>query len=129
MSMTNLYRRRITLLALAAVSLAPVAVLAQQSRKGESDEAFMSRMERELNMLASRAERLDEMARDGTHSELRSMRLKTRSLKRRIEKDRELMADQFISRDEEEFDRNRWSAVVRRYEMEITEMERDLWRF
>ncbi|MBT8081423.1 MAG: hypothetical protein KJO56_03265 [Gammaproteobacteria bacterium] len=122
----NLPRRRITLLALFAVLLAPVASLAQQGQKGESDEAFMSRMERQLNALASRAENLDRRAREGTHPDLRSLRLKTRSVKKRIDKERERMAEQYRSRDEVEFDRDQWGSVVRRFERELTQMERGL---
>ena len=103
--------------------LAPAAALSQQ---GESDEAFMSRMEREMNTLASRAERLETMAREGTHSQARNMRLKTRSLKRRIEKERERMVEQFTSRGDDEFDRGQWSAVARRFDLELTQMERTL---
>ena len=106
-----------------ALFLAPVAALAQQ---GESDEAFMSRMEREMNTLASRADRLEQMAREGTHSQARSMRLKTRSLRKRIEKEQERMAEQYLSRDETGFDRGKWNAVVRRLDLEITQMERTL---
>jgi hypothetical protein len=126
--MTDLHRRRVTLLALAGVVLAPVAALAQQ-RQNESDEEFMSRMERQMNTLASRAENLDQMAREGTRTEHRSMRLKTRSLKKRINKEHERMVEQYRTRDEAGFDRDHWGAVVRRLEVEITEMERNLRRF
>jgi BMFP domain-containing protein YqiC len=121
--------RRMALLALAAVLWAPGTGLAQQGPKNESDEEFMSRMERELNTLASRAENLDQIAREGTFDEQRNMRLKTRSLKKRIEKEHERMVEQYRTRDEEGFDRDRWGSVVRRFEMEITRMERDLRRF
>lgn len=125
MRKTMLYRR-ITSLALAAVLLAPVAALAQGAQKGESDEAFMSRMERQMNTLAARAENLDRIAREGTFNELRSMRLKARSVKKRIDRERERMAEQYRTRDEVGFDRDHWGAVVRRFEMELTKMERDL---
>ena len=111
---------------LLALFLTPVAALAQQSQQGESDEAFMSRIEREMNTLASRADRLEQMAREGTHSQARSMRLKTRSLRKRIEKEQERMAEQYLSRDEVGFDRGQWNAVVRRFDLEITQMERTL---
>ena len=119
-------RRRVTLLALAAVLLAPVAALAQQGPKGESDEAFMSRMERQMNTLASRAENLDRMVQESTFSEHRRMRLKVRSMKKRIDKESARMAEQYISRDEVEFDRDQWASVVRRLDLEITQAERDL---
>ena len=124
-----IFPRRIMLLALAAVTLIPVAAPAQQAPKNETDEAFMSRMERQMNTLASRAENLDQMAREGTRTEHRSMRLKTRSLKKRVNKEHEVMVEQYRTRDESGFDRDHWSAVVRRLEVEINEMERNLWRF
>lgn len=86
----------------------------------------MSRMEQQMNTLASRAENLDRRAREGTHPELRSLRLKTRSVKKRIDRERERMAEQYTSRDEVEFDRDHWSSVVRRFERDLTEMERGL---
>ncbi len=116
----------ITFAVLFALFLAPAGAVAQQAQKGESDEAFMSRMEREMNTLATRADRLDQMAREGTHNQARNMRLKTRSLKKRIEKERERMAEQYLSRDEVEFDRGKWNAVARRFDLEITQMERTL---
>ena len=118
--------RRATLLALAAALVAPVAVLAQQIPKNETDEEFMSRMERQFSDLASRVATLDEMAQESTFNELRNLRLKTRSLKKRIAKEQEEMAEQYISRDEVGFDRDQWTAAVRRFEMELKRMERDL---
>ncbi len=113
------------LLALASAALGPAA-LAQQE---ESDEAFMSRTERQMNNLASRAEQLDSMVRESTFEEHRRMRLKVRSIKKRIDKERAEMAEQFIARDEGGFDRDHWTSVVRRLEQEFTRMERDLRRF
>ena len=113
------------LLALASASLGPAA-LAQQE---ESDEAFMSRTERQMNNLASRAEQLDRMVRESTFQEHRRMRLQVRSMKKRIDQEREEMAEQFISRDEVGFDRDHWASVVRRLELELTRAERDLRRF
>lgn len=105
---------------------APVAALAQQGQKGESDEAFMSRMERQMSSLASRADNLDRMVQESTFSEHRRMRLKIRSMKKRIDKESARMAEQYVSRDEVEFDRDRWASVVRRLDLEITQAERDL---
>lgn len=118
--------RRTTLLALAAALVAPVAVLAQQIPKDETDEEFMSRMERQFSDLATRVATLDEMAQESTFNELRNLRLKTRSLKKRIAKEQEEMAEQYISRDEVGFDRDQWTSAVRRFEMELKRMERDL---
>lgn len=117
--------RRMTVLGLAAMLLSPAAL----AQKEESDEAFMSRTERQMNNLASRAEQLDRMVRESTFEEHRRMRLKVRSMKKRIDKEREEMAEQFIARDEGGFDRDHWASVVRRLEQEFTRMERDLRRF
>jgi hypothetical protein len=118
--------RRTTLLALAAALVAPVAVLAQQTPKDETDEEFMSRMERQFSDLATRVATLDEMAQESTFNELRNLRLKTRSLKKRIARKQEDMAEQYLSRDEVEFDRDQWTSAVRGFEMELKQMERDL---
>jgi hypothetical protein len=118
--------RRTTLLALAAALVAPVAVLAQQTPKDETDEEFMSRMERQFSDLATRVATLDEMAQESTFNELRNLRLKTRSLKKRIARKQENMAEQYLSRDEVEFDRDQWTSAVRGFEMELKQMERDL---
>ena len=118
--------RRTTLLALAAALVAPVAALAQQIPKNETDEEFMSRMERQFSDLANRVATLDEMAQESTFNELRNLRLKTRSLKKRIAKEQERMAEQYRTRDEVGFDREQWTSAVRRFEMELKRMERDL---
>jgi hypothetical protein len=36
------------------------------------------------------------------------------------------MVEQFTSRDEVEFDRGQWSAAIRRFDLELTQMERTL---
>lgn len=118
--------RRTTMLALAVALVAPVAALAQQAPENESDEEFMSRMERQFSDLATRVATLDEMAQESTFNELRNLRLKTRSLKKRIAKKQEDMAEQYLSRDEVEFDRDQWTSAVRGFEMELKRMERDL---
>ena len=142
----------LTLAVLAAALIAPAAVSAQDSKKEESDQAFVSRMESELRRIEMWSENLETAveqrmgmaspsgnrigvnrssmsnptARDPMHSELRSMRLDLRRMRKQIDKERERMARAFGARDTEEFDREHWQVIVRRFDNDLREMQRDL---
>lgn len=124
----------------------------QTSQNKESDTAFLSRMQSELRRLERWADNLDTAAqqrmgmattsgsrigvtggttpgrvgREPTSSELRRMRFDLRSMKKRLASEREQLERDFGLRDTEGFDRSHWEAVVRRFDHDLREMERDL---
>jgi hypothetical protein len=144
----------LAILLLGTAVLISGAAVAQEKKAEESDQAFLSRMERELNMLQARADNVERWVRqkmgmsnatgyragvsatatpgrtatNPMDSELRRMRLELRSMKKKIDRERERMGEQYKSRDQVEFDRAHWNVVVRRFEVELIEMERDLRR-
>ena len=151
---TTKFSKHLALLVIAAVVGAPASALAQNNKSEESDQAFLSRIERELNTLEARADNVERIVRqkmgmsnvsstrigattttrpgrtatNPLDGDLRGMQLKLRSMKKKIVKESERMGDQYKSRDEVEFDRGHWEIVVRRFELELIEMERDLRR-
>ena len=144
--------RRLTLALLAAALISPVAAFAQDSGKEESDQAFLSRMESELRRIeqwsknlettveqrmgmaspsgnrigVNRSSMSNPTASDPMNSELRSMRLDLRRMQKQIDKERERMAREFGTRDTTGFDREHWRIVVRRFDNDLREMQRDL---
>ena len=151
MQMTRI-SRRLTLALLAAALISPVAAFAQDSGKEESDQAFLSRMESELRRIEQWSKNLETTveqrmgmaspsgnrigvnrsgmsnptASDPMNSELRSMRLDLRRMQKQIDKERERMAREFGTRDTTGFDREHWRIVVRRFDNDLREMQRDL---
>ena len=152
--LTTKLTKHLALLLLGAAVLIGGAAMAQDKEAEESDQAFLSRMEREMNTLQARADNVERWVRqkmgmsnatgyragvsasaspgrtatNPMDSELRRMRLELRSIKKEIDKERERMGEQYKSRDQVEFDRAHWNVVVRRFEVELIEMERDLRR-
>lgn len=138
----------------ASLTTGPVAY-GQGAQKNESDQQFLSRIQSRLDRSQRRVENMERLVRQkmgstsgvpsnqvgidmsGTYgqtsrspmsSDLQSMRLQLRRMEKRIDKDRERMAEQYRSRDAEEFDRDYWEGYARRLERDLDEMERDLRR-
>ena len=143
---------------IASALLPDAAAFAQGAQNDETDQQFLSRMLSRLSRSERRAEELEKLARQkmgmgsssgsgmgvgvdiGTsgsydrttsrpmNSDVQSIRLELRSLRKKIGKDTERMGDEFRSRDNEEFDRDYWEGYVRRLERDLDEMDRDLRR-
>ena len=151
MQMTRV-SKRLALGLLVAALIGPAAASAQDSKKEESDQAFVSRMESELRRIEMWSENMETaveqrmgmaspsgnqiginragmsnpMAKDPMHSELRSIRLDLRRMRKQIDKERERMARAFGARDTEGFDRDHWQVIVRRFDNDLREMQREL---
>ena len=151
MQMTRV-SKRLALGLLVAALIGPAAASAQDSKKEESDQAFVSRMESELRRIEMWSENMETaveqrmgmaspsgnqiginragmsnpMAKDPMHSELRSIRLDLRRMRKQIDKERERMARAFGARDTEGFDRDHWQVIVRRFDNDLREIQREL---
>ena len=144
--------RVLPMLLVAASFVIGPAALAQDSKKEESDQAFVSRMQSEMRRIEMWRENMDtavqqkmgmatassnrisvnnggrpsQVGSDPTNSDLRRMRLDLRSMKKEITKERENMERAFGVRDAEGFDRDHWQMVIRRWDNDLREMQRDL---
>ena len=150
--LTTFSLKRVFLLALAASFAVGPAALAQDSKKEESDQAFLSRMQSEMRRIEMWRDNLDSAVQqrmgmatassnrisinnggrpsgvgsDPMSGDLRRMRLDLRSMKKEIDKERENMEREFGLRDAEGFDRDHWQMVVRRWDTDLRDMQRDL---
>ena len=141
------------LLLMIGISVGPAAV-AQEAREQETEQQFLSRTQSRFARAERRIDDLERVIRgkmgntthtndgfgfdsgnnpgmtsnDPMSTDLRSMRLELRSLRKRVEKDSEKMADQYRERGTEGFDRDYWDGYVRRLEHKLYEMERDVRR-
>jgi hypothetical protein len=152
--LTTIFSKRRALLLFVVTLLPAAAVLAQDSEEAESDEAFLSRMQAEFRRIDLWVENMDaavqqkmgmtsasgnrigvnngmspsRMGSDPMNSDLRRARLDLRSMTKEVAKELALMERQYGVRDSEGFDRSHWRTVVRRFDTELREMQRDLQR-
>ena len=135
------------------LAFGPVAS-GQDAKEEESDQAFLSRIRSEFDRAHRRIDYMDtiieqkmggtnvssnrigidvtgsmsQAPRDPMSTDLRSMRLDLKSLKRKLDKDNERMSEQYRERDAGGFDRDYWEAYARRLDHDLDSKERDLRR-